>query len=86
MPHKAARLCELNVLEQAHNVCRTTIVQDAWKRGQALAIHAWIYGLSDGLVRDLGLSVSTGAEARHRFDGALERITLPAATMHRGAG
>jgi len=47
------RLCELNVLEQAANVCETTIVQDAWDRGQSLAIHAWIYRLDDGLLRDL---------------------------------
>ena len=47
------RLCELNVLEQAANVCETTIVQDAWDRGQSLTVHAWIYRLDDGLLRDL---------------------------------
>jgi len=47
------RLCELNVKEQVRNVCDTTIVQHAWKRGQKLAVHGWIYGLSDGLVHDL---------------------------------
>ena len=47
------RLCELNVIEQAVNVSETTIVQDAWDRGQSLAIHAWIYRLDDGLLRDL---------------------------------
>ncbi|HYH41415.1 MAG TPA: carbonate dehydratase [Burkholderiales bacterium] len=52
------RLCELNVLEQAANVCETTIVQDAWKRGQELAVHAWIYGLQDGLLRDLGFALN----------------------------
>jgi len=51
------RLCELNVIEQAANVCRTSIVRDAWKRGQPVAVHAWIYNLSDGLLRDLGLCV-----------------------------
>ena len=50
------RLCELNVIEQARNVCGTTIVQDAWARGQALSVHAWIYGLSDGLLRDLAFT------------------------------
>jgi carbonic anhydrase len=50
------RLCELNVIEQARHVCQTTIVQEAWTRGQALAIHGWIYGLSDGRLRDLGVS------------------------------
>lgn len=47
------RLCELNVLDQASNVCRTTVVQDAWKRGKRLIVHAWIYRLSDGLLHDL---------------------------------
>jgi len=47
------RLCELNVVEQVLNVGRTTVVQDAWARGQELAVHGWIYGLQDGLVRDL---------------------------------
>jgi carbonic anhydrase len=47
------RLCELNVAEQVSNLCRTTIVEDAWARGQALTVHGWIYGLQDGLLRDL---------------------------------
>lgn len=51
-------LCELNVLEQVANVCYTTIVQNAWKRGQALSVHGWIYSLRDGLLRDLGITVS----------------------------
>ena len=50
------RLCELSVLHQARNVCRTTVAQDAWKRGQQLAVHAWIYGLNDGLLQDLEFS------------------------------
>jgi carbonic anhydrase len=61
LPDEAARLerlCELNAVEQAVNVCRTTIVRDAWARGQALAVHAWIYGIRDGLLRDLGFSAS----------------------------
>jgi len=52
------RLCELNVIEQVVNVCQTTIVRDAWDRGQALTVHAWIYSLQDGRVRDLGMHVS----------------------------
>ena len=52
------RLCELNVIEQVINVCQTTIVHDAWERGQDLTVHAWVYSLEDGLVRDLGLAVS----------------------------
>ena len=51
------RVCELNVIEQAKTLTRTTIVQDAWRRGQKLAIHGWIYGLKDGLITDLGLRV-----------------------------
>jgi len=57
-PGKIDRLCELNVIEQARHVCQTTIVQEAWGRGQALAIHGWIYGLHDGRLRDLGVSTS----------------------------
>lgn len=51
------RLCELNVIEQVRNVGRTTIVQNAWQRGQELVVHGWIYGLQDGLLRDLGVSI-----------------------------
>ena len=51
------RLCELNVSEQVLNVSKTTIVQNAWNRGQELAIHGWIYGISDGLLRDLHISI-----------------------------
>lgn len=58
----ADRLAELNVLEQVVNVCRTTMVQDAWRRGQPLGVHGWIYRLQDGLLHDLGLSV-TGENA-----------------------
>jgi carbonic anhydrase len=51
-------LCELNVREQVSNVCRTTVVQAAWERGQELSVHGWIYALEDGLLRDLGLCVT----------------------------
>ena len=53
------RLCELNVIEQVLNVGRTTIVQSAWQRGQELVVHGWIYGLQDGLLRDLGVSIDS---------------------------
>jgi carbonic anhydrase len=56
------RLCELNVVEQVLSVGRTTIVQSAWSRGQELAIHGWIYGISDGLLRDLDLSITSRDE------------------------
>jgi len=56
------RLCEMNVIEQARNVCQTTVVRDAWNRGQALAVHSWIYSLRDGLLRDLGFVAATTEE------------------------
>jgi carbonic anhydrase len=59
---KLERLCELNVIEQAANVCRTSVVRDAWKRGQRVAVHAWIYSLADGLLKDLGLCVEAEAQ------------------------
>jgi carbonic anhydrase len=56
------RLCEVNVIEQVVNVCQTTVVQDAWMRGQELAVHGWIYRLEDGLLRDLTMCVTGGSE------------------------
>jgi carbonic anhydrase len=56
------RLCELNVIEQVVNVSQTTVVRGAWARGQAVAVHGWIYGLQDGLLRDLGMCVTGEAE------------------------
>jgi carbonic anhydrase len=56
------RLCELNVIEQVVNMCETTVVRDAWSRGQRLAVHGWIYGLGDGLLRDLGMCVTAEAD------------------------
>ena len=55
---RADRLCELNVVHQVRNVCYTSIVQNAWQRGQKLAVHGWIYGLADGLLKDLQVTVS----------------------------
>jgi len=68
------RLCELNVLEQAANVCRTHVVQDAWKRGQPLTVHGWIYGLKDGLMRDLGLTVRRSEDLLPRYNAALAAL------------
>lgn len=53
------RLCELNVIEQVHNLCHSTIVQDAWSKGQDLTVHGWIYGLNDGHLNDLNVSASS---------------------------
>jgi len=65
------RLCELNVVEQVVNVCQTTIVSDAWARGQQLAVHGWIYGLRDGLLRDLGVTVTAETEVIEVYRDAL---------------
>jgi carbonic anhydrase len=65
------RLCELNVIEQVANVCQATCVQDAWERGQPLAVHGWIYGLHDGLLRDMGMTVSAHSEMLHAHAKAL---------------
>ena len=67
-------LCELNVLEQVVNVAETTIVRDAWARGQDLTVHGWIYGLSDGRVRDLGIMASAHEELEPSFQDALRKI------------
>ena len=67
------RLCELNVIEQVVNVCQTTIVQDAWERGQDLTVHSWVYSLEDGLVRDLGMAVSSAAMLQPQFEQSLNR-------------
>ena len=61
------RLCELNVLEQSLNVCKSTIVRGAWKRKQDLTIHGWIYGLKDGLIRDLGFCAASPGDIPDTF-------------------
>ena len=66
------RLCELNVIEQVVNVCETTIVQDAWSRGQDLSIHGWIYSVHDGLLRDLHMCVTKPNEIRTEHQAALK--------------
>jgi carbonic anhydrase len=68
------RLCELNVIEQVMNVCGTTVVQDAWAKGQALEIHGLIYSLRDGRLRDLGLQVSAAGQVREHYAAALARL------------
>jgi carbonic anhydrase len=57
-----ARLCELNVVEQAINVAQTTVVRDAWARGQSLVVHGWIYDIADGLLRDLGVCLAASSD------------------------
>jgi Carbonic anhydrase len=70
LPDDAARLdrlCELNAIHQVVNVCRTTVVQDAWDRGQDLQVHGWVYSLRDGLIRDMGMSIKSDAELMPKF-------------------
>jgi carbonic anhydrase len=67
------RLSELNVIEQVVNVCQTTIVHDAWERGQSLTVHAMVYGLADGLLRDLNLSVGSADALAGKLQRALKR-------------
>jgi len=65
------RLCELNVIEQVLNVGRTTVVQGAWERGQELVVHGWIYGLEDGLLRDLRVSIDNAEGLAAAYNGAI---------------
>ncbi len=71
---RADRLCELNVIEQVRNVCRTTIVGDAWGRGQKLAVHGWVYRLSDGRIRDLGVTARSPDECETRYFDAVKHL------------
>ena len=74
MGQRLDRLCELNVIEQVANVCQTTIVRDAWERGQGLAVHGWVYGLKDGLVRDLRTTVDKPEQAMPAYRAALASL------------
>jgi carbonic anhydrase len=68
------RLCELNVVEQARHLCLSSVVQDVWARGQRVAVHAWIYGVEDGLIRDLASGVEAPDAVDAAFDEAVARI------------
>jgi carbonic anhydrase len=74
------RLCELNVLEQVVNVCQTTILQDAWSRGQDVTVHGWCYRLDDGRVRDLGLHVGDADALAVAYPAALAHLESPERT------
>jgi carbonic anhydrase len=77
LPGDEARLralCELNVLEQAYNVCQTTVVQDAWARGQTVIVHGWVYGLHNGLLEDLSMTVDTLADVGPAYARSLAAI------------
>ena len=71
------RLCRLNVVEQVLNVSNTTVVRDAWERGQPLAVHGWIYGLKDGLLEDLGITGASQAEVSEAYARAVESASTP---------
>ena len=72
-----ARLCELNVIEQVVNVCQTTMVEDAWARGQSLSVHGWVYSLLDGRVRQLGMDISGRDELPDAYAAAITRCAQP---------
>lgn len=74
-PHQRVNaLCELNVVEQALNVCRTTMVEDAWQRGQELVVHGWVYGLHNGLLEDLTMTASNPEGVAEAYINALKRV------------
>ena len=75
-PLQHDRLCELNALEQVANVCQTTIVRDAWARGQKLSVHGWVYTLRDGRVHDLGLNVAGLDQLEPQYATALAAISV----------
>jgi carbonic anhydrase len=70
------RLCELNVIEQVMNVCRTTIVREAWRRGQSLSVHGWIYALSDGRIKDLNIGIEGFNEMIAIYESTLEGLAI----------
>jgi carbonic anhydrase len=71
----AARLCELNVIEQVANVCQTTIALEAWERGQELTVHGWIYALQDGLLRDLNVTIAAADETAEAYQSAITALS-----------
>lgn len=73
-------LCELNVLEQARNACQTTVVQDAWQRGQEVVVHGWVYGLHNGLLEDLQLTAAKAEDVEPAYRRALARVKTRYAT------
>ncbi len=67
------RLCEFNVMQQVVNISQTTVLREAWERGQGVAVHGWCYGLKDGLIHDLGMAVRSREEALDQYRDAVER-------------
>ena len=73
---KANRLCELNVIEQVSNLAQTTVMQDAWTRGQDVTVHGWIYDIRDGLLRDLHVSAQNEPELDQAYRAALTALPI----------
>ena len=73
-PRRPDSLCELNVIEQVLNVCQSTVVQEAWERGQPLSVHGWVYSLNDGLIRDMRMTVSASSETSDVFQTSLAEL------------
>ncbi len=71
---KSNHLCELNVIEQVLDVCKSTVVRDAWTRGQHVTVHGLVYGMADGLLRDLHISASSLEEALRKYDTAVNQL------------
>jgi carbonic anhydrase len=69
-----ATLCELNVIEQVENLCQTTVLEDAWARGQQVSVHGWVYSLLDGRVRELGMDVSSSEQLGSVYAEAIARV------------
>lgn len=74
--HRHDALCELNAIEQVVNLAQTTVVQDAWTRGQSLALHGWVYGLKDGLVQDLTMTVRGNPDLDKTYLSAIEGVAV----------
>jgi carbonic anhydrase len=74
--HRLDALCELNVIEQVMNTVQTTVLRDAWERGQALTLHGWVYGLKDGLLQDLHMTLRGLAEADQAYRKAVAEVGM----------
>lgn len=70
------RLCELNVVEQVGHVCQNSIVQDAWRRGQQLTVHGFVYDVADGILRDMGLSIASEGDREHVQQNSVDELIL----------
>lgn len=71
------RLCELNVVEQVLNVAQTTVLQEAWNRGQDITVHGWIFGLDNGLAQDLHISINSRDGLQEVYDAAIAQVEIP---------